>query len=312
MGEQGVLAGVEIGLGTWSWGDRRVWEFGSGYDRDSIHEAFQVSVQSGVRLIDTAEIYGQGQSESFVGQFIAEDGPVVKVATKYMPYPWRTGRRSVLTALEASLGRLGIKTVDLYQIHIPLPPVRVRTWMEALADAHEHGLVRAIGVSNFSAAQCAEAGDELAKHGLVLASNQVEYHLLDRSAERNGVKGFCERNGVALIAYSPMAMGLLTGKYTPANPPGGSRRRRFSPAYLEAIQPLIGSLREIGRAHGEKSPAQVALNWLICKGAIPIPGAKNAGQARENAGAIGWRLSEGEVEALDEASMRVSTAQSVR
>ena len=308
MDRQGVLAGIEMGLGTWSWGDRRVWGFGSGYGRESIHEAFRVSVESGVRLIDTAEIYGQGQSERFVGQFLAEGRPAVMVATKYMPYPWRTGERSVLRALEASLRRLGVRAVDLYQVHIPLPPVRIRTWMEALAEAHERGLVRAIGVSNFSAAQCAEASEELAKHGLALASDQVEYHLLDRSVERNGVKEFCERNGVTLIAYSPMAMGLLTGKYTPANPPGGSRRRRFSPAYLESIQPLIGILREIGGAHGEKSPAQVALNWVICKGALPIPGAKNGEQARENAGATGWRLSQSEVAALDEASELLSSA----
>jgi aryl-alcohol dehydrogenase-like predicted oxidoreductase len=113
--------------------------------------------------------------------------------------------------------------------------------------------------------------------------------------------------GVTLIAYSPIAKGLLSGKYTPQNPPPGLRRRMTSGKRLARMQPLIGLMREIGQAHGGKSPAQVALNWVMCKKAVPIPGAKSERQAGENAGALGWRLAEAEVAALDEESQLLSS-----
>jgi aryl-alcohol dehydrogenase-like predicted oxidoreductase len=114
--------------------------------------------------------------------------------------------------------------------------------------------------------------------------------------------------GVTLIAYSPLAKGLLTGKYSPQARPPGMRRYLFRQARLGKIRPLIQLLRTIGDVHGGKSPAQVALNWVICKGAVPIPGAKNARQARENAAALGWRLGEAEIAALDEESDKLSVA----
>jgi len=112
--------------------------------------------------------------------------------------------------------------------------------------------------------------------------------------------------GITLIAYSPLAMGVLTGKYTPENPPQGFRGRRYNRQYLKRVQPLIQALRDIGAAHGGRTPAQVALNWVICKGALPIPGVKNRAQAEQNLGALGWRLSDEEVAKLDEISERVT------
>jgi aryl-alcohol dehydrogenase-like predicted oxidoreductase len=141
----------------------------------------------------------------------------------------------------------------------------------------------------------------LDKHGYPLASNQVEYHLLDRRIERSGLLANCLAGGVRVIAYSPLAKGMLTGKYAPGNPPPGPRGRKYAPV-LKEIQQLVGVLTEIGLAHGAKSPAQVALNWVLCKGALPIPGAKTLAQAQENLGALGWRLTAAEVAALDEAS----------
>jgi aryl-alcohol dehydrogenase-like predicted oxidoreductase len=166
-----------------------------------------------------------------------------------------------------------------------------------MADAVEAGLIRAAGVSNYSADQMLRTHEVLAKRGVPLASNQVEYNLLNRSAERNGVLARCRELGVTLIAYSPLAKGLLTGKYTPENPPPGLRRRLFRAGHLAAVQPLIGLMREIGR-----SPSEVALNWLLSKGVVPIPGAKNARQAAENAAVLGWRLTADEVIALERAS----------
>lgn len=130
----------------------------------------------------------------------------------------------------------------------------------------------------------------------------MEYSLLHRKPEQNGVLATCQELGITLIAYSPLAQGLLTGKYSPENPPPGLRGLRYGRRRLRAIAPLLRLLQSIGEAHGGKTPAQVALNWLICKGAVPIPGAKDARQARENAGALGWRLTPEEVERLDQVS----------
>jgi aryl-alcohol dehydrogenase-like predicted oxidoreductase len=129
----------------------------------------------------------------------------------------------------------------------------------------------------------------------------VEYHLLNRTVEKNGLLDRCKELGVRLIAYSPLAKGLLTGKYTSQNPPPGLRARQPA-GRMVTLPALIALLAEIGQGHAGKTPGQVALNWLICKGALPIPGAKNLQQAQQNAGAIGWRLSLEEIKALDVAS----------
>jgi aryl-alcohol dehydrogenase-like predicted oxidoreductase len=178
----------------------------------------------------------------------------------------------------------------------------VETWAEALADVVDAGLTRAVGISNFNAEQTGRTYNALADRGIPLASNQIEYSLLHRQPERNGVLQTCRDLGVTVIAYSPIAKGLLTGKYTPEHPPPGARKRMYPKEYLQAIQPLIGLMREIGEGHGGKEPVHVALNWLIAKGTVPIPGAKNARHARSNAEALGWRLTDDEVAALDEAS----------
>ncbi len=291
-----------LGVGTWQWGDSMFWGYGKGYATDEIQAAFDASVAAGITFFDTAEIYGQGKSERFLGRFVSGNGDRPVIATKFMPLPWRLGKGALLSALRKSLARLGLAQVDLYQIHWPMVPVPVETWADALADAVAAGLTRAVGVSNYNADQMRRAHAVLARRGVPLASNQVEYSLLHRAPERNGLWQACQELGVTLIAYSPLAKGMLTGKYTPANPPPGLRGRRYRDKMLTEIQPLTGLLREIGEVHGGKAPGQVALNWLMCKGALPIPGAKNARQAQQNAGALGWRLTAEEVGALDRTS----------
>ena len=177
--------------------------------------------------------------------------------------------------------------------------------MAGMADAVDAGLTRAVGVSNYNAAWTRRAHAALATRGIPLASNQVRYNLLDRHIERDGTMQTCRELKVTIIAYSPIAQGALTGKYTPENLPPGFRRRVYNRNYLAKVQPLVASLREIGAAHGGKTPGQVALNWVMAKGAVPIPGAKNARQAQENTGALGWRLTGSEVAALDAASEQV-------
>ncbi len=297
-----------LGIGTWQWGDTMMWGYGKGYAGDDLRAAFAAAVADGGRFFDTAEVYGMGRSERFLGRFIHERGleKEVIVATKFFPFPWRFSRQQLLAALRRSLQRLGLARVDLYQVHWPSPPMPVERWAEALADAVEAGLTRAVGVSNYNAEQLRAAHAVLAKRGIPLASNQVHYSLLHRAPERDGVLAACRELGVTLIAYSPLEKGVLTGKYTPEHPLPGLRGRLYNRRLAE-LQPLLTRLREIGAAHGGKTPAQVALNWLICQGTVPIPGAKNARQVASNLGALGWRLTSDEVATLTTLSEEMQT-----
>ena len=218
-----------------------------------------------------------------------------------MPFPWRMFKSSLIKALKNSLHRLGVDSVELYQIHMPMPPFPVEHWVEGLAEARRLGLTKTVGVSNYDKNQMQRAYTVLSKYGLPLASNQVEYSLLDRRIEKNGLLGRCEELGIRVISYSPLAKGMLTGKYTPENPPPGVRGRQYNNK-LKGIQPLLKLMTEIGQDLGGKTCAQIAINWLICKNTLPIPGAKNARQAEMNAGAVGWKLSQDQVKALDAAS----------
>jgi len=302
-----IIDDIKMGLGTWSWGDKYYWGFGNGYSETDIQEAFNVSMDAGIRLIDTAEVYGLGRSEQFIGELIKQQNAKnVIIASKFMPFPWRLSRKSFIKALKKSLNRLGIPAIDLYQIHFPWPPVTVETWMEAMVDAYQRGLIKGVGVSNYDRSQTMRAGNILIREGIHLESNQVEYNLLNRKIEDNGLLAECISTGIKVIAYSPLAMGILTGKYTPEHQPSGMRGRRYNRKYLEKVKPLIDALIKIGNDHSGKTASQVALNWVICKGAIVIPGAKRASQAEQNAGALGWELIPDEVEKLDDISKRVT------
>jgi aryl-alcohol dehydrogenase-like predicted oxidoreductase len=302
--ETRFLHAIEMGLGAWQWGDRIVWQYGHGYGHEEVREAFRVSLEEGIRFVDTAEVYGNGRSEQMLGQFLKEADQPVLVATKFFPMPWRFGKGAFPRALKGSLTRLDVESVDLYQVHWPTPLMSVDTMMDGLAECVKSGLARTVGVSNFNQTQMLTAYSALARHGIPLASNQLHYSLLNRTVEKNGMLARCKELGVRLIAYSPLEKGLLTGKYSVEAPPPGSRGRMY-PSLLPKLGPLLKLMTEIGQDHGGKSNVQVALNWLICKGALPIPGAKDAKQARENAGGLGWKLTDEEVVKLDEASNAV-------
>ncbi|ONM27749.1 Pyridoxal reductase chloroplastic [Zea mays] len=247
------------------------------------------------------QVSGAINSESLLGRFIKErqrkEQVDVAVATKFAALPWRFGRGSVICALKASLDRLGVSSVELYQLHWP-GIWGNEDYLDGLGDAVEQGLVKAVGVSNYSEKRLRDAYERLRKRGVPLASNQVNYSLIYRNPEENGVKAACDELGVTLIAYSPIAQGALTGKYTPESPPKGPRGRIYTPEFLTKLQPLINRIKEIGGSYGRTS-TQVVLNWLVCQGnVVPIPGAKNAEQAREFAGALGWSLAPDEVEEL--------------
>jgi len=305
QGYEDIFEGHQMGIGAWAWGDRLVWGYGKGYSLADLREVFEISIRSGITFFDTAEVYGQGESENILGQFLETTQQKIFIATKFMPFPWRLNRQALINALKGSLKRLRVEQVDLYQIHQPLPPINIETWMEGMIEAVQRGMTRAVGVSNYDLDQMQRAFDRLIRDGIRLASNQVEYHLLNRKIEKSGLLQRANELGIKIIAYSPLAMGVLTGKYTPDSPPSGIRGARYNKKVLLKIQPLLNLLKEIGEQH-YKTPAQVALNWVICKGALPIPGAKTRSQAEQNAGAIHWRLSENEVALLDEISDQVT------
>jgi aryl-alcohol dehydrogenase-like predicted oxidoreductase len=276
--------------------------YGGAHGFDEERKALEVSLEAGVTLFDTAAIYSGGASERRLGE-LARDKAVV-LATKFPPSPFSRAE-SLPKELDASLARLGRASVDLYQHHFPTRRIPIPQLMDLMADAVETGKVKAVGVSNYSAEQMRMAHAALARRGVPLASNQVEYSLLHRQVEVNGVLDACRELGVTLIAYQPLASGALTGKYGPGARPKGLRR--FLPYFrgkgLEALEEVVRLLRAIGERYG-KSPAQVALRWLIeNERVLPIPGAKNGKQAADNAGVLTFALTPAEIDALEQATL---------
>ena len=276
--------------------------YGGAHGFDEEKRALEASVAAGVTIFDTAAIYANGASERRLGELAR--GRDVLIATKF-PGTLFFRTENMPKELEASLVRLGKSSVDLYQHHFPYNTAAIPRLMELMADAVEAGKVKAVGVSNYSAEQMRIAHAALAKRGIPLASNQVEYSLLHRQPEVNGVLDTCRELGVTLIAYQPLASGALTGKYVTGARPTGLRRFMgdFRGKGLEAVAPVVALLREIGGRY-LKSPAQVALRWLIeNESVLPIPGAKNGEQAADNAGALTFSLTIAEIEALNQATL---------
>jgi len=289
-----------LGVGALTWGStgRRGSE-----GPDEERRAFEASVAAGATLIDTAEVYGWGLSERRVGELAR--GRDALIATKFLPLPGRSAG-SVERALAASLSRLATDSVDLYQVHFPVPWIPIRGLMDRMADAVEAGRVRAVGVSNFSPRQTRLAHAALARRGVPLASNQVNHSLILRRAEADGLLDTCRELGVTLIAYCPLAQGVLTGKHSPDARRAGPRRHLppFRRRDGEALAPLLARLRAIAERHG-RTPAQVALRWLIEQGGVlPIPGARSGRQAADNAGALSFALDREEWDELDAATRR--------
>src|SRR6266540_3900922 len=296
-----------LGVGAMTWGEARglarlhpsKLAYGGAHGFVEEKAAFEASLAAGVTLFDTAAMYGGGGSERRLGELAR--GKQAILATKF-PSGFLARAESLPRDLDASISRLG--RVDVYQHHFPVGWVSIPRLMDLMADAVEAGKIKAVGVSNYSAAQMRIAHAALARRGVPLASNQVEYSLLHRKPEVNGVLDACRELGVTLIAYQPLASGALTGKYTAGVRPTGLRR--FMPMFrakgLAALGPVVNLLREIGERYA-KSPAQVALRWLIeNERVLPIPGAKNGKQAVDNAGALSFCLTPAEIDALDQAT----------
>jgi aryl-alcohol dehydrogenase-like predicted oxidoreductase len=292
-----------LGVGTWAWGDKPFWGYETEFTARDIVDAFGASVEAGLDFFDTAEVYGHGESEKILGWMARKSGASLVLATKYAPLRGRNGAKDLPRALAASLKRMGVPRVDLYQVHwCDTDVASIVSIADELAACVKNGLSRAVGVSNYTAIEMREAHERLTKHGVPLASNQVEYSLLHRAPETDGVLEACRELNATLLAYSPLAQGLLTGKYGVGRVPPGRRgaQPRFAPAALERSDRVVNVLRDIGRAHDGALPEQVALAWLMAQpGLVPLAGAKTGEQAKRNAAALGVILDEAERSAID-------------
>jgi len=281
-----------IGLGAWQFGTAE-WGYGEDYASGEALTIVQHALDRGVNLIDTAEMYGFGRSERIVGQAIKGHREKVFLATKLFPVglPFQVASRA-----RGSARRLGVDRIDLYQQHWPSPMFPAGVTMPRMRKLVESGLVMHVGVSNHSLAQWQAA--EKAFGGPVL-SNQVKFNLLDRGPERDLVP-WAKENGRIVIAYSPLAQGLLSGKYLTSVPRNLRRLRpAFSASSRARLRPLIAALGEIATRHGA-TPAQVALAWLIRKpNVVAIPGASSVNQMEQNAAAA-------DIDLTDEEDARLS------
>ncbi len=301
LGRTGVRVSA-IALGTWQFGSR-AWGFDKTYSIDDCLEAIRVSVENGVNLIDTAEIYGNGLSEKIIGEAVKNLGDEVFIASKVAPQ--HLTYRGVIKSCERSLQRLGVKTIDLYQIHFPNPFIPLSQTMRAMEDLVKMGKIRYIGVSNFSLKLLRKAREYLKNEDIV--SNQVKYNLLERKIEKD-LLPYCVGEKITILAYSPLAQGLLTGKYGRGRLPSDIIRRTnrlYTTAFLKKAEPLLHELENIARMHGV-SMAQVALSWVTShERCVAIAGAKNREQALMNALAGNVSLSDEEFSRLSQLSANI-------
>jgi aryl-alcohol dehydrogenase-like predicted oxidoreductase len=295
------VAGVKvsaIGLGTWQFGSTE-WGYGREYADREAGAIVGRALDVGITFFDTAEIYGFGRSERILGKALAGRRHEAFIASKL--FPLMPIGPVVLQRARASVRRLGIDALDLYQIHQPNPVVPLSATMPAFAQLMDEGTIRHAGVSNFSLARWQAAESAL---GRPVLSNQVRYNLVDRRPERD-LLPWAQSHDRLVIAYSPLAQGLLSGKYGPDRPPSGMVRSAspaFMPENLRRVAPLVETLAQVAKEH-DATPSQVALAWLIRRpNVVVIPGASSAAQVEANAAAADLELSDDEDSALVAAS----------
>ncbi len=250
----------------------------------------------------------EGRAEALLGEFAAASprGANAFVATKLAPYPSRLTAASFVEAARASARRLRRAQLDVVQAHwstANYAPWQEDALLQGLADTVQAGLAKGVGLSNFGPRQLRRAHAALAARGVPLVAVQVQLSLLSREPLTSGLRELCDELGVRLIAYSPLCLGALSGKYAPggALPPGP--RGLLLRSLLEDAAPVLALQRELAAAHGA-TPAQVAIGWCKAKGALPIPGVRSVAQARDAAACLDWSLDSAEVAALDAASAR--------
>ncbi|MBN1798705.1 MAG: aldo/keto reductase [Spirochaetales bacterium] len=305
-----------MGLGCWqfSGGKGISGSYWQKLNQEDVQEIISISLKAGINWFDTAEVYGWGNSERSLAAGLKglgiKPGDVV-IASKWFPL-MRTAR-SIINTFPARSVCLGEYDIDLYQIHLPGSFSRISTQMQRMADLLEQHKIKAIGVSNFNARQMIVAHETLAKRGMVLASNQMRYSLLNRDIEKNGVLAAAKELGITIIAYSPLAQGLLSGKFhehpeeIKSRPGPRKFLKQFKSKNIEKTRPLIELLKKIADKKG-KSPAQIALSWLINRhgdSIVAIPGASKPKHAETNAQVLSIKFKASEIEELDSLSTRI-------
>ena len=325
-----------LGCGTWSWGNKLLWDYDPSQDEE-IYRAYRAIRDAGVTLFDTADSYGtlelNGRAEILLGRFerryLSEERPTSlntmfddmgrfflgnnnndnkvetiknrqQVATKFAPYPWRITRGSLQSAARESLKRLEQDKLCIAQLHwstANYQPFQEGALWEGIADIYDADLCEAVGISNYGPIQLNRFADRMKQRNVPIAIAQVQYSLM--TARNNEILDACDDAGCRLISYSPLCLGLLTAKYDLDNlPRPGNPRRQLFRELLPSAQPLLETLKAVAK-DANKTPSQVAINWAICKGTVPIPGARNLVQAEENIGSVGWKLSNAAVIELD-------------
>lgn len=294
-----------LGIGTWAWGNKLLFDYDPSLD-NTLQETFNKALLNGVNLIDTADSYGTGnlnaRAEKLLGRFLSE-APIstdhVIIATKFASYPWRITRSSICDAAARSAERIG-RPIDIGQMHwstTTYAPWQERALIDGLADAKERGYCRQIGVSNFGPMQLRKVCEYLERErGMKLASCQVQLSLLSRLPLENGLIQLARQMGVGVIGYSPLCLGLLTGKYDEKGATGV--RGILFGKLLKGSSLLTRTLREIGDARGVTA-AQVAIGWCLSKGVVVITGVREPQHVEQGVDSVGLVLSEREISELE-------------
>lgn len=294
------VAGLKIskvGIGAWQWG-AKCWGYGKSYSKEELYRAFRKALDLGINFIDTAEIYGD--SEEIIGEFMEKEGREgLVIATKV--WPLHATYEGTLKAAERSLKRLRAKYIDIYQIHWPNPLINLKETIMALDKLYIDGKIMAAGLSNFGLKGLKRAR-ELAE-AVPIISNQVKYNLLERGPERE-LLPYIQKEGLLLIAYSPLAQGILAGS-TERNNWVRMVNPLFSRFNLRRIKPLLELLGEYSKQYGVPM-ASIAIAWLARKDrVVPIPGVKNEEHVEEVAIAQDIDLPEGAWRAMEEVVSKI-------
>ncbi|KAF9697609.1 hypothetical protein EKO04_004201 [Ascochyta lentis] len=309
-GKNGNVQAPPLCIGAWPWGDKSTFHWDDS-EFPAVQQAWQHCVSRGVNFIDTAQVYGTGESEAICGRlFQGMNRNDFVIQTKYFVVPQLKDilhpTSAPLKKLETSLKNMGVDYVDIYLVHGPIHVQSISMIAKGMAECVEKGLTKCVGVANYSAEDMTKFADELSKYNIPLAINQCEFSVLRRQPELSGLLQTCKDCGIVFQSYSSLAQGRLSGKYSAHNP--APKQYRFSSYDMKHVDPIVDILRRIGQKHGVQ-PGAVALNYNLCKGITPVVGIRNAQQVEENCSGLEWRLTNEEIREIDHVSFEGHTTQ---
>lgn len=299
-----------MSIGAWAWGDKATFGYNATRDLPKIHAAWQKLKAVGLTFVDTAQSYGDGESERICGTLL-EGMPRDSFVIQTKWHPTSTLKNTLMQVsrpekmLKGSLGRLGLEYVDIYLVQGPIHPSMISTIAKGLAQCIESGMTRAVGIANYSTEEMIKMSDELGKHGVPLAVSQCEYSVVRRLPETSGMIRECKMRSICFQGFASLAEGRLTGKYSRFNQ--SRRTLRFSSYPMHMLEPTVNALKAIAEKRRVPIPA-VALNYSINKGVVPLVGIRNPEQADQDMQALGWRLTEEEIKQIEEESLEGNTS----